>query len=286
MSPGTAGPAEPLEWSSIPVGGVQTRLLQAGPHQASESVVFIHGNPGSASDWTGLVEEAGRLGRAVAFDLPDFGQTVAEPGFGNTVEEYADFVDQALETLGISSAQLVLHDFGGPIGLTWAAANTDRVAGVTLIDTGVLLDYKWHRLARMWQTPLLGELLNASISRPVFRRLISSPEPRGLPAGLVDEMYDNLDHRTRGAVLRLYRDQKKIGKTSKLLVPPLAAADIPALVIWGGGDPYLPVPLAERQKEAFPSAEVHVLPGSGHWPFIDDPATVTRLLTGFLRASV
>lgn len=286
MSPGTVSPAEPLEWSSLPVGGVATRLLQAGPHQASEAVVFIHGNPGSASDWTGLVDEAGRLGRAVAFDLPDFGQTVANPGFGNTVEEYADFVDQALETLSITSAQLVLHDFGGPIGLTWAAANTDRVASVTLIDTGVLLDYKWHRTARIWQTPGFGELLNMTANRSIFRRLISSPEPRGLPADFIDEMYDNLDRRTRSAVLRLYRDQKKIGKTSKLLVPPLAAADIPALVIWGAADAYLPVTLAERQKEAFPSAEVHVLPGSGHWPFIDDPTTVARLLTEFLRTNV
>ncbi|MEX1219187.1 MAG: alpha/beta hydrolase [Solirubrobacterales bacterium] len=286
MSPGTVSPAEPLEWSSIPVGGVQTRLVQAGPHQASEAVVFIHGNPGSASDWTGLVEETGRIGRAVAFDLPDFGQTVAEPGFGNSVEEYAGFIGRALKTLGISSAQLVLHDFGGPIGLTWAAANTNRVAGVTLIDTGVLLDYKWHRTARIWQTPGLGELLNMTANRAVFRRLISSPEPRGLPAAFIDEMYDNLDRRTRSAVLRLYRDQKKIGKTSKLLVPALAAADIPALVIWGGGDTYLPVPLAERQKEAFPSASVHVLPGSGHWPFIDDPTTVARLLMEFLRSSV
>ena len=211
MSPGTASPAEPLEWSSIPVGGVHTRLVQAGPHQASEAVVFIHGNPGSASDWVGLVEETGRIGRAVAFDLPDFGQTVAEPGFGNTVHEYAEFVGRALETLGITDAQLVLHDFGGPIGLTWAAANTERVAGVTLIDTGVLLDYKWHRTARIWQTPGLGELLNMAANRAVFRRLVSSPEPRGLPAAFIDEMYDNLDRRTRSAVLRLYRDQKKIG---------------------------------------------------------------------------
>lgn len=284
MSPDTVSPAEPLEWSSIPVGGVQTRLIQAGPHQASEAVVFVHGNPGSASDWTGLVEETGRIARAVAFDLPDFGQTVAEPGFGNTVDEYAAFLGSALDTLGINVAQLVLHDFGGPIGLTWAAANTDRVAGVTLIDTGLLLDYRWHRTARIWQTTGLGELLNMTANRAVFRRLISSPEPRGLPADFIDEMYNNLDRRTRSAVLRLYRDQKRIGKTSKLLVPPLAAADIPALVIWGGGDSYLPVPLAARQKEAFPSAEVHVLPGSGHWPFIDDPTTVNRLLTEFLRA--
>ena len=285
MSPAFTDPAEPLEWSSIPVGGASTRLLQAGPHQASEAVVFIHGNPGSASDWTGLVEEAGRLGRAVAFDLPDFGQSVAEPGFANTLDEYGAFVGEALETLGITSVQLVLHDFGGPIGLTWAAANTERVAGVTLIDTGLLLDYKWHRMARIWQTPGLGETLNGLITRPVFRRLITGPEPRGLPPEFVDEMYSNLDRRTKAAVLRLYRDSKKIGKTSKRLVPPLAAADIPALVIWGASDSYLPTPLAERQKEAFPSAEIHILPGSGHWPFIDDPTTVARLLTEFLRAT-
>ena len=284
MSPGGAGPAEPLSWSSIPVGGVQLRLLEAGPHQASEAVVFIHGNPGSASDWTGLVQEAGALGRAVAFDLPDFGRTVAEPGFTNTLAEYSEFVDEALRTLGITSAWLVLHDFGGPIGLTWAAANPERVAGVALIDTGLLLDYKWHRLARIWQTPGLGGLLNGLVTKPIFRRLITGPEPRGLPPDFVDEMYDNFDRRTKAAVLRLYRDSKKIGETSKQLVPPLAAADIPALVIWGGSDSYLPVSMAERQKEPFPSAEIHVLPGSGHWPFIDDPTTVARLLTEFLRA--
>ncbi len=285
MSLGVTEPAEPLEWSSIPVGGASTRLLQAGPHQASEAVVFIHGNPGSASDWTALVEEAGSFGRAVAFDLPDFGQSVAEPGFGNTVEEYADFVGEALETLGITSARLVLHDFGGPIGLTWAAGNPERVTAVALIGTGVLLDYKWHRMARLWQTPGLGGLINAVITKPVFRRLISGPEPRGLPSDFVDEMYANFDRRTKAAVIRLYRDAKKIGKTSRLLVPPLAAADIPALVIWGASDAYLPVSLAERQKEAFPSAEIQILPGSGHWPFIDDPATVARLLTGFLQAT-
>jgi pimeloyl-ACP methyl ester carboxylesterase len=286
VSPGASSPAEPPEWSSIQIGGVWTRLLQAGPHQASEAVVFIHGNPGSASDWTGLVAETGQLGRAIAFDLPDFGEAIAEPGFGNTVEEYAEFVGEALEALGITSAQLVLHDFGGPIGLTWAAGNTERVAGVTLIDTGVLLDYKWHRMARIWQTPGLGEALNAVATRGMFRRLISSPEPRGLPGDFVDQMYDHFDRRTRAAVLRLYRDQKKIGKNSRLLVPPLAEADIPALVIWGAADAYLPPSLAERQKEPFPSAEVHVLPGSGHWPFIDDPATVTRLLMEFLRINV
>ena len=59
-----------------------------------------------------------------------------------------------------------------------------------------------------------------------------------------------------------------------------------ALVIWGRHDPHLPVALAERQREAFPSAAVHVLEGSGHWPFVDDPGPTERLVLAFLGRQV
>ena len=57
---------------------------------------------------------------------------------------------------------------------------------------------------------------------------------------------------------------------------------IPALVIWGEDDAYLPYSFAHRQREAFPSADVHVLPASGHWPYVDAPETVERLFAEFL----
>jgi pimeloyl-ACP methyl ester carboxylesterase len=62
--------------------------------------------------------------------------------------------------------------------------------------------------------------------------------------------------------------------------------DRPALVIWGARDPYLPVALAERQREAFPSAEIEILEDSGHWPFADNPEAVGRLVEPFLRGVV
>ena len=55
-----------------------------------------------------------------------------------------------------------------------------------------------------------------------------------------------------------------------------------ALVIWGEGDAYLPASYATRQRQAFPSADVHVLPASGHWPYADAPETVERLLVEFV----
>ena len=124
------------EWSSIAVNDHWIRTFQAGPHQASEAVVFVHGNPGSAGDFEEMVNLVAPPRRAVAFDLPDFGQSIAAPGFGHSQSEYADFIGDAFDALGIRRAHLVLHDLGGPIGLEWASTHTGQVASVTLINPG------------------------------------------------------------------------------------------------------------------------------------------------------
>jgi pimeloyl-ACP methyl ester carboxylesterase len=274
-----------VERSSLLAGGTRTRLVQAGPAEASETVVFIHGNPGSADDWERLAGAAGSIGvRAVAFDLPDFGETVAPRGFEHDVPSYAGFVAEALTELGVKRAHLVLHDFGGPIGLVWAMMHPDALASITLIDTGVLPGYRWHSLARVWRTPVVGEILQATATRGAFRRLLNRNEPRGLPREFVEKMYDHYDRRTRKAVLALYRATDDPGSMSEGLIGLFKEREIPALVIWGEHDAYLPSSYAQRQREAFPSAEVHVLPASGHWPFADAPETVERVFVEFLTS--
>jgi pimeloyl-ACP methyl ester carboxylesterase len=273
-----------VERSSLLVGGTRTRLIQAGPTANAEAVVFVHGNPGSADDWERLVGAAAGTGiRALAFDLPDFGETIAPPDFEHTVFGYAGFVGEALAKLGIERVHLVIHDFGGPIGLVWAMAHPDALASVTLIDTGLMPGYRWHILARIWRTPRAGEALQAVATRPLFRFLVNQKEPRGLPREFVERMYDQYDRRTRRAVLALYRATPDPGAMSENLIGLFRSRDVPALVVWGEDDAYLPSSFAYRQREAFPSAGVHVLPASGHWPYADAPETVERLLVEFLE---
>ena len=270
-----------MNFTRVQIAGMQVRVMSAGP-EADESVVFVHGNPGSADDWTALAQAIANRTRAVAFDLPDFGETVAPEGFEHSVPGYAAFLGRALGTLGIERVHLVLHDFGGPIGLAWAAGNLDAIRSVTLIDTGLLPGYRWHRLARIWRTPVLGELFQAAATRSGFRFLLGRNEPRGLPRAFVERMYDHYDRRTRKAVLELYRATDDPGGGEQM-ARAFRAKDIPALVIWGEEDAYLAASLAARQRDAFPSADVHVLPASGHWPFIDSADTVQRLLLDFLE---
>jgi pimeloyl-ACP methyl ester carboxylesterase len=266
----------------LDVDGIQARVISAGTQDATEAVMFVHGNPGSADDWESLLAAAGTLTRAVALDLPDFGDTQAPAGFRHTTESYAAFMEQALHKLGIERVHLVLHDFGGPIGLRWVASNPERLASITLIDTGTLPGYRWHFLARVWRTPILGELFQATATRPAFRWLVSRSEPRGLPREFLDGMYDHYDRRTRRAVLELYRDTDDPSNGAAELAALMAPRDVPALVVWGEHDAYLPASYATRQRDAFPSADVHVLPASGHWPYIDAPDTVQRLLVDFI----
>lgn len=280
---GVASPVPALTRTRIRAGGTQPRLVQAGPADASEAVVFVHGNPGSCDDWERLVRAVGAAGvRAVALDLPDFGETIAPAGFVHDAPTYVGFLQEALGVLGLERVHLVIHDFGGPIGLGWAATNIDRVASVTLINTGILPGYRWHRLARIWRTPVLGELFQAISPPRVLRRMLPRQEPRGLPAEFLDGIH--YSPRTRRAVLALYRATDDPGAAATEFAAFMASKDIPALVIWGEHDVYLPSSYAERQRDAFPSADVHILSASGHWPFADAPETVERLLVEFVSS--
>jgi pimeloyl-ACP methyl ester carboxylesterase len=265
---------------------VSTLVSSAGEPDATEAVVFVHGNPGSRRDWDDLIVRAGTLTRAVAWDMPGFGQAEKPGSFDYTVGGYARFLRSMLDELAIERAHLVLHDFGGPWGLQWAAEHSQRLASVVLINTGVLLDYRWHYLARIWRTPVAGEVFQATTTRSGLRTALRHGNPRGLPRAFVDRMYDDMDAGTSRAILRLYRDTDDPAAMGRRQADALAPADRPALVIWGAHDPYLPVGLAERQREAFPSAEVAILEGSGHWPFADDPDAVGGLIERFLRSTV
>jgi len=70
----------------LDVGGVSTRLIEAGPSAADEAVVFVHGNPGSARDFDGLVARTGSHARAVAFDVPGLGHAEDRRGPGYSTD--------------------------------------------------------------------------------------------------------------------------------------------------------------------------------------------------------
>lgn len=267
--------------TEVTVNGVRSPVLQAGPDDATEAVVFVHGNPGPSQDWSDLLVRVGDFGRAVAPDMPGYGKADKPRDFDYSVDGYARHLGGVLAELGIERAHLVAHDFGGPWSLAWAAEKPDAFASATLINTGVLIDYRWHRYARIWRTPVIGELFNATTTRGAFRLLVGRENPN-LTRDQLDRLYEvSRDRATKRAVLKLYRatPADAMGSRSE----PLRKLDRPALVVWATGDVYLPTEQAERQRQSFPSARVEILEDLGHWAFLEDPERIASLVVPFVR---
>ena len=268
------------------VGGVGAPVLETGRRRESDAAVLVHGNPGSSADWEDLMERIAPVARAVAPDLPGFGRADKPDGFDHTITGYARWLAGCLEQLRVRRAHLVLHDIGGPIGLMWAALNPAAFASVILFNTGVLPGYRGHPVAWLWQIPLVGEISQMLLTRPLWRfGMQRAGRPKGLPPAFVDRMYDDFDWGTRAAILRLYRSfsAEEMATAGRSVFRSL---NRPALVLWGRHDPFVDVAFAERQREAFPDARVVVLDDCGHWPFVDAPERVGDEVARFLKSQV
>jgi pimeloyl-ACP methyl ester carboxylesterase len=264
------------------IDGVRCVVRASGPQSEREAVVFVHGNPGSSEDWLDLLARAGDFGRAIAPDMPAFGQAERPRRFEYTVEGYARYLDGILRTLGIERAHLVLHDFGGAWGLQWAADQPARVASLTLFNVGVMSDYRWHIVARIWRTPILGELFQSLANRAGFKTVMNAGNPKPLPEAFLDRMYDDTDAGLKRAQLALYRATSSFKALSEAVAAKLGPLGLPALVVWGEADKYVPVEFAQQQSQYF-RADIHTLPNAGHWPMVDEPERVRELVIPFLQ---
>lgn len=267
----------------VVVGDVRTPVLIGGPSDAdpAEAVVFVHGNPGAGSDWRDLMTPISEFVRVVAPDMPGFGSAEMRADQDYTVAGYALHLEGIVATLGIERVHLVAHDFGGPWALTYAAAHPDRIASITLINTGVLVNYRWHRLARIWRAPVLGEVFQRMASPRLATALLRHDNP-GLGREWARRIATHMrPWGTKRAILRLYRSTRV--ESMAALAAALRARDLPCLVVWGDNDVYLPAALADRQREPFSSAQIHMIPGAGHWVWLEQPERVVELVVPYLR---
>jgi pimeloyl-ACP methyl ester carboxylesterase len=272
-----------MELQKLSVDGVCSPTFVCGPQDASEAVVYVHGNPGPKEDWQPLMQALGDGIRQVAPDFPGYGDADRPKDFDYTIAGYARHLDALLEQLKIDRVHFVGHDFGGPWLLQWASTHPERVASLTLINTGLLVGFKWHKFARIWQTPLLGELFQASATKWLLRKALNADNPRPFPDAFVDHIWSKADWGHKRAVLKLYRNSKKIGRFAAGVSQKTAALKAPTLVVWGDGDKYIPSEFADQQREHFNVEAVHHLEDCGHWPFVDEPERVSELVVPFLE---
>ena len=232
--------------------------------------LLIHGNPDTAHLWDRVKTHLDSYGEeVVAADLPGFAEP-APAGFACTKEGYVDWIVERCEALG-GQVDLVGHDWGSLLVQRVASIRPDLLRTVSCGGAAVDVDYPWHPLAQVWQTPGEGERYMEEELTDDFgiQHLIDNGVPE-------EDARRNMWLTPHGktTILKLYRSAVHIGAEWQ---PDLERIEVPAMVIWGRTDPYVELHWGERLAERM-KAELVVLECGHWWPYERPAETAAALL--------
>jgi len=236
--------------------------------------LYVHGVPNSAEMWTAFLARTG----GEAPDMPGFGDSIKAATFPFSIAGYDGWIERFLDWRELERVNLVVHDWGAA-ALAFAQRAPERIERLVVINALPLFDgYAWPRAARVFRTPLLGELAMGSISMRLVRRVLRHANREPLPERELREIYTKLDFGTQRAILKLHRS----ARTGTLAAAGARLGEIgaPALVVWGDLDPFMPAAWGQRYAQTL-GAELAAEPDAGHWPWLDRPEIIDRV-AGFL----
>ena len=246
---------------------------------ARHPVLCVHGFPETSYMWHALMPALAAAGhRVLAPDLPGSGRSAADPP--NTWERLVAALERFVAALELEPVVLVVHDWGGLIGLRWACDHPERVAAMVISDTGFFADGRWSGMAEGLRAPGTGEEMLSAMTREGFGQLMTSASA-GIDEASIDEYWLSLSTpQGQAAQLEMYRsgDMEKLapyeGKLGEMARP--------TLLLWGENDPFAPLGGAHRFQKQIPGAELVVAAGSGHFVYADAPDRCAAAITEFL----
>jgi pimeloyl-ACP methyl ester carboxylesterase len=259
------------------IEGLEIHSRSAGDRR----VLYLHGVPTGSWEWLPFLERIG----GVAPDLPGFGRSAKPGNFDYSLPGYERFLESFTAAVGLDRLTLVVHDWGGGLGLAFAQRFPERIERLLMFSSVPLLPgYRWHRIARVWRTRSLGEIFMGLSSKWGFKQLSkeSNVTPGPLPSEFIERLWEGWDHGTQRAILRLYRSapEEALARAGERL----GEIRCPTLILWPKRDPYTPERFGAAYAEALGGDVTLELVDAGHWSWLDRPELIERA-AGFVGQS-
>jgi len=220
--------------------------------------VLVNGVPDTSRLWDPLREHLAREDVITAAP-PGFGSPVPD-GFGATKEEYVAWLVSTLEAIG-EPVDLVGHDWGCILVQRVASTRPDLVRTLACGAGPIDKQYAWHAMAQLWQSGDGDDLVAGMVAMPKADLAVGLAAG-GSPPDLAEIQAAALDEAMGRCILALYRSAVTVGAEWEDACSAMPRR--PALVLWGGDDPYVTPEFGEQLARRI-DAELVVFDGCAHW---------------------
>lgn len=265
-------------------GGLRLAHVESGD---GPPVIFVHGEPTWSFLWRHVIPPVRDAGfRCIAPDLAGFGRSDKPVDVAwHTYDRHTALVTGLLEELDIRGATIVVHDWGGPIGLRVAVEVPDRIDRIVMMDTGVFTGRQ--HMSEMWlrfrdfvasaEDVPIGRLISAGCRTTPDEKVVAAyeapfPGPeykagaRAFPQ-LIPLTPDAPGAAEGRAVIEALREDRR-----------------PKLVLWAEGDAVLPLSVGRALATAVGTEVDRVVEGAAHFLQEDQGPLVGELIAGWLTA--
>ncbi len=250
-------------------------------------VIFIHGVPGWSFHFRHLIGRVSTHRRCIAMDHLGFGLSDKPERWDYHPEQLAAHVEGLMEGLGLKGVTLVVHDWGGPLGLRYALRKPGNVTGLVIMNTWLWSakgDLRTRSTTRILASRLYRTLdAHFAVTARAFPRMVSGGHARLSRTARTHFAGPFLEARDRSGLLALVRHTHTaddwVGGLWRMREE---LCDIPALIIWGMRDPAFPPRYLERWRAALPLARCVTLDEVGHYPFEEFPEATGEAIDAFL----
>lgn len=224
--------------------------------------------------------------RCVAPDLPGFGRSdkpVDQDWY--TYDRHVDAMAPLLEELDLREATVVVHDWGGPVGLRLAVEHPDRISRLVILDTGLFTGHQ--QMNDAWLA--FRDFVKRTEDMPVgfLVRGACRHDPGDDVIAAYEAPFPNPESKAgaRAFPLILPTSPDMPGaQAGQRVLEALRGDERPKLVLWADSDPVIPLSTGERFAAALGTKVDHVIPEAGHFLQEDAGPEIGRLIASWLSS--
>ena len=282
----------PFRSNYLDLGGARMHYLDEGPKDAPV-IVLLHGNPTWSFYYRSLIFNLRDKYRLIVPDHIGCGLSDKPAKYAYTLATHIDNVTRLIDHVGAGEVTLALHDWGGAIGMGWAARHADRARRFVIFNTAAFFFRPTPLRIRICGVPILGDFLVRGLNgfaRAALRFAVTKSErmTREVRRAYLAP-YDNWANRV--AILRFVRDiPEHPGVPSHAVLASIEATlpefvDRPMMIFWGAKDFCFTDRVLAGWIRRFPNARFHRFEDAGHYVIEDAHERITPLLRDFLEES-
>ena len=268
-------------------GGYKMSCLDEG---SGSAVVMVHGNPSWSYLYRNLVTQLKSNHRCIVPDHLGCGLSDKPQQYPYRLQNHIENLAALLDQMQVDKCVLVVHDWGGAIGMGWAGLHPDRVAGLVVLNTAAFHSSQIPFRIAVCRWPVLGALLVRGLNGFVWPATFMAVHNKMRPEVAAGFLQPYSSWQNRVAVHRFVQDiplheQHPSWQTlSKVEGSLNRLEDKPMLICWGGEDFCFNDHFYEQWQRRFPAAISHCFPEAGHYVLEDALDEIMVLLTPFLAS--